>query len=281
MPHPSRTFPSPKGFTLVEMSIVLVIIGVIVAGVAVGAEMIANARTRAVVTQLQQYEAAVATFREKYKATPGDMMKATQYLGAAAHNGDGNDRLDDSANIATPGNNTLAASFSSELLWFWQDLSLAGLIGSGYDGATVSTNGGYPITKLKKGGIVAMTDISVNVWVVGVNTILSGGNYTSGNGTLTFGSGIANTGANLLTPSEAYSIDNKMDDGTINTGMVIHVTGHTTNALTLLNSTNATGTTTCWATTPTNAVNTPPTPVVEYRQSNTTNSCTLRVVMQN
>ncbi len=61
----SRPRASQLGFTLIELSIVLVIIGLIVGGVLVGQDLIKAAETRATVGQVEKYNAAVNTFRTK------------------------------------------------------------------------------------------------------------------------------------------------------------------------------------------------------------------------
>src|SRR3984885_348580 len=66
-----------KGFTLIELSIVLVIIGLIVGGVLVGQDLIRAAQVRATVTQIEKYNSAVNTFRGKYGALPGDLNAGT------------------------------------------------------------------------------------------------------------------------------------------------------------------------------------------------------------
>ena len=63
-----------EGFTLVELSIVLVIIGLIVGGVLVGQDLIAAARIRSQLSQIDKYNIAVNTFRLKYNVLPGDML---------------------------------------------------------------------------------------------------------------------------------------------------------------------------------------------------------------
>src|ERR1700722_15466804 len=66
-----------NGFTLIELSIVLVIIGLIVGGVLVGQDLIKAAEVRAQISQIEKYNTAVNTFYGKYQAIPGDMNIAT------------------------------------------------------------------------------------------------------------------------------------------------------------------------------------------------------------
>lgn len=61
-----------RGFTLVELSIVLVIIGLLIGGVLVAQSMISTAKIQGVVRQLQQYDIAVVNFQTRYKQLPGD-----------------------------------------------------------------------------------------------------------------------------------------------------------------------------------------------------------------
>src|SRR5665213_1826112 len=73
MHQPSRS----PGFTLIELSIVLVIIGLIVGGILVGQDMIKAAEVRAQISQIEKYNQAVNTFRAKFNAIPGDMPAST------------------------------------------------------------------------------------------------------------------------------------------------------------------------------------------------------------
>src|SRR5689334_20830022 len=75
-----QTNTSESGFTLIELSIVLVIIGLIVGGVLVGQDMIKAAQIRATVAQIEKYNTAVNTFRNKYNALPGDMSNPTYFF---------------------------------------------------------------------------------------------------------------------------------------------------------------------------------------------------------
>jgi prepilin-type N-terminal cleavage/methylation domain-containing protein len=88
--------PLKKGFTLIELSIVMVIIGLIIGGVVVGRDLISAAGVRAQISQIEKYQAAVNTFRGKYGYLPGDIPNpvASQYgfysRGTNTGQGDGN-----------------------------------------------------------------------------------------------------------------------------------------------------------------------------------------------
>ena len=83
------------GFTLIELSIVLVVIGLIVGGILVGQDLIKAAEVRAQIGQINEYNTAVNTFRGKYGYLPGDIPDpyATQFgfqtRGAYPGQGDG------------------------------------------------------------------------------------------------------------------------------------------------------------------------------------------------
>jgi prepilin-type N-terminal cleavage/methylation domain-containing protein len=67
------TYNTTGGFTLVELSIVLVIIGLIVGGILVGRDLIRASEVRSSVSQLEKLDTAVNAFRLKYEALPGDI----------------------------------------------------------------------------------------------------------------------------------------------------------------------------------------------------------------
>jgi prepilin-type N-terminal cleavage/methylation domain-containing protein len=79
-----------KGFTLVELAIVLVIIGIILGGVLQGREMINNARIKRVVTQEKEITAAVLSYQDRYNMLPGDDNAAVARGWAGVVNGNAN-----------------------------------------------------------------------------------------------------------------------------------------------------------------------------------------------
>ena len=69
------------GFTLLELSLVLVIVGLLIGGIVVGRELIRQGELRQVLSDMTRYSTAVNTFREKYKYLPGDIPNATDFWG--------------------------------------------------------------------------------------------------------------------------------------------------------------------------------------------------------
>lgn len=86
--------PRPRhyGFTLIEMSVVIVIVGLLLGAVVIGRGYIKNGELNAIITESRYYINAFGQFREKYNAPPGDMANASQFWSGAI-NGDGNGRI--------------------------------------------------------------------------------------------------------------------------------------------------------------------------------------------
>lgn len=198
---------SEQGFTLVELSIVLVIIGLIVGGVLAGQDLIKGAQSRATVQQIQQYDAAANTFRVKYDGLPGDFDRAVAFnIGSTPTNGDNDGMIE-----GVPGGTDDAsrnASFDAENAHFWVHLSATNLIPGSYNAQNVGAiatgvgvvNEDFPSTKLQKGGIGVFVQGALNQYALGLS---DGGIFGSG-----------------FTPAEAFGIDSKIDDGVPRTGIV-------------------------------------------------------------
>lgn len=73
-----------KGFTLVEIAIVLVIIGLMTGGVLKGQALIQNAKVRNTISQMDELKASIYGFQDRYRALPGDMAKARTIVGNGA-----------------------------------------------------------------------------------------------------------------------------------------------------------------------------------------------------
>lgn len=121
-----------SGFTLVEIAIVLVIIGLLIGGVLKGQELITQAKIRNVANDINGISVALYGYQDRYKRSPGDDSgAAARWTSPQAVSGDGNGRVGASG-IKTVLDCTSASS--TENCEFWQHLRLAGFIGG--DAAT-------------------------------------------------------------------------------------------------------------------------------------------------
>jgi len=121
------------GFTLVEIAIVLVIIGLLLGGILKGQEMITQAKIKNVINDFNGITAAVNSYQDRYRALPGDELNATTVArwGAAAFGGDGNGVFCTGACAPAPAYNTapaVPAANGPEVGLFWLHLRLAGFV---------------------------------------------------------------------------------------------------------------------------------------------------------
>jgi prepilin-type N-terminal cleavage/methylation domain-containing protein len=124
-----RTTNRQAGFTLVEIAIVLVIIGLLLGGILKGQEMITQARIKNVINDFNGITAAYASYQDRYRAIPGDDARAGgagpppgRWPAAVSGNGDGS--VQGLYNV--PGSNPPLAAEESNL--FWWHLRLAGFV---------------------------------------------------------------------------------------------------------------------------------------------------------
>jgi prepilin-type N-terminal cleavage/methylation domain-containing protein len=107
-----------SGFTLIELAIVLVIIGLLLGGVLKGQELINSAKVKNMASDFRNIQVYIYGYQDKYKSLPGDDINAQGHLGnATATNGNGNGRIDGVWSSVDP---------AVESLIFWQHVRMAG-----------------------------------------------------------------------------------------------------------------------------------------------------------
>ena len=216
-----------KGFSLVELSIVLVVLGLLVGGVLGGQALIRASEVRSVGVDFDRYSVAVNAFRDKYNALPGDMRNATQFWGAAhatpatcySTPSTGKETCNGSGN----GEVTTVANVSNEIFRFWQHLASAELIEGQFSGiheGTTSFSGklgvNTPVARISGTGYHAGT-IPNNYAGDPARFALDYGLM------IQYGTGGVNTtpGWPALTTQETWSVDTKFDDGKPSYGNII------------------------------------------------------------
>jgi len=187
------------GFTLVEIAIVLVIIGLLLGGILKGQEMIIQAKVKNSITDFSGVSAAYFGYQDRYRALPGDDAAATRW-GAAVIPGDGNRVLVGAYNavdVAVP-----VAGTAETILW-WDHLRRSGFITGASGGIKpVNSFGGALGVQTGNG---AAAPIAVLPGATGfTNLIMCSQN---------------------LPDKVAIALDVQMDDGVPNTGAVRAVAG--------------------------------------------------------
>jgi len=124
-----------SGFTLIEIAIVLVIIGLLLGGILKGQELINSARVKNLATDFRNIPLFIYGYQDKFRALPGDdSAAATRFTGGVA------------ATEGTPGNGVIEGAWDdgkgsgTESYLFWQHVRLAGLA----PGSTDETADDYP-----------------------------------------------------------------------------------------------------------------------------------------
>ena len=242
-----------KAFSLIELSIVLIIIGLLVAGVTGGASLIKNAELRGIAAEARGYQTAVNSFFAKYSGLPGDLPNAigTQ-SGAAVGNNDG--LISFIAPIAGP-----ASKMEGNTAW--QMLKNDNFVSDSFTPATADApstttwttalTGGsnVPASKSKNGAWAFDNITPTGAGMSAQNVVvIFGGSTTAGVGTLTAStaysmvstptaaltaaSSASALGNAQLLATDAFSIDSKVDDGAPNTGKVTALLGAAGNCTT-------------------------------------------------
>jgi prepilin-type N-terminal cleavage/methylation domain-containing protein len=205
--------PDRLGFTLVEMSIVLVVIALVIGGILAGRELIGAARIRATVSQIEMFNIAVNTFHAKYTGLPGDLeaRKAAMFGFAARSGGEG--AGDGNGRLTSPG--VFDLNLGGETAIFWRDLSQAGLIKETFlladenlVGATTAVKDYLPFAELGRGNFFAVFS-----WEGFNHYQMFTVTEIGPNGVYRIIHGMPQTPPYGVTPIEAFSLDNKTDDG--------------------------------------------------------------------
>lgn len=226
--------PFKQAFSLVELSIVLVILGLLVGGVLSGQSLIRAAELRGIATEYNEIVTATQSFKDKYFALPGDMPNATQFWlrqgglggynatcvtnsGAAVHTVTQQGACDGNGDGRVEIFNFLQANEDAQ---FWQHLKMAGLMnikvrqsaGDAGIGINFGTNRSLHNSRFNNG-----------LWgplyyppTTGQFVPLSTGRVGSNLNLLMFGAASGNVHpptTSLLKPEEAWNLDSKIDDG--------------------------------------------------------------------
>ena len=203
-----QKFCQPKGFTLVELAIVMIVVGLLIGGVLKANQLLNNAKVNATVSQVTSYQASINAFYDTYGALPGDMSSAQSRIPGClevdtfCRGGNGNAILGDLIVAAEED-----VSKFEETTQFWKHLTLAGLIADGVEtdsNPDIPTWGvTHPTSKFRGGWhAIHMNDTQNEIY--GVHLRLQAN---------VEGDMPTNAGVHPISPTNAHNLDRKMDDG--------------------------------------------------------------------
>ena len=184
-----------KGFTLVEIAIVLVIIGLLLGGILMGQEMITQAKIKNVVADFSGVSAAYYGYQDRYRAIPGDDLNANTRWGAIVSATAGNGVVTGTYNAACP---LIAVAATVETCLWWDHLRRAGFVSG--TGAQQPFNSIAGMLGVQTGDGAGSTALGTAIGVGG------------------FG-GLIICSANL-SDKIAIAVDTQMDDGFLVSGTV-------------------------------------------------------------
>lgn len=199
-----------RGFTLVELSIVIVIIGFLVAGIAAGSSMIKQAQLRSVITDIRSYQTAFNNFKSRFSnQVPGDMTTASSFwptpqcaLADDDCNGDGDGYI----------RKDITSAGLDETRPALKQLALAGMISAGIPevpNTIVALVPGQNAPASKISGVGYYLTSTQALAGIGSSNFLKIGKPTTA---LAAGDDLSYA---AFTPEDAYNIDVKLDDGYI------------------------------------------------------------------
>lgn len=213
-----------RGFSLVELSIVLVILGLLTGGILAGQSLIRASELRSITTQRERVISSAFAFRDKYLALPGDLSSGTKFWPRMTNTADCLTNSAAAVNATTGtcdgnGDGMIdalgAASESSESFQFWRQLAFTGLIEGTYTGIAGAGGNNHSIA----GTNVLGSKIGKAGWTVVYTASISGNTRffdgTFNSNTFRFGatSGASSMVIEVIKPEEAWNIDIKIDDG--------------------------------------------------------------------
>lgn len=205
------------GFTLIELSIVLVIIGLLIGGVLKGQALIDNAKVKNMANDFRAIQTQIYAYQDKFKALPGDDGAAVDHLGAGAGNGDGDGVIEGAYNAA-----------AGESFQMWKHLRMAQLATGSLDTAAAGylpVNAESGRVGVQSGGLPSITGLTgtyvicsarvAGKFVRQLDILLDDGNTASGSLMATNGSvdgvtaqaAVTSTGdAQTIRDASAYTV---------------------------------------------------------------------------
>ncbi len=215
MPQPKQYHHWQSGISLVEISIGLVIVGLLLGALMAGRHLIERSELNSITSQLGELKTQIYQFQDQYGALPGDIAHATT-LWAGVTNGNGDAVI----------NSTATGSGNPESLQAWLHLGRAQLIRDSFTGLSASSS---PFIRTKPSSTANVPSTGLGFYYLWNPAALSSSIFDISNRNMIHFGRInpvdQSVTASALSPQQARYIDQKIDDGLANQGSVYGVNG--------------------------------------------------------
>lgn len=205
-----------KGFTLIELSIVILIIGILVTAIVTGQSLIQSAKVHTVVSDINKYRKSYFSFIEKFNRLPGDITTAQEFWSECV------DHAGPPVNPCNGNGDNRIAQWKTEGIRTWQHMYLAGIISVAYTGVISSPEyvlrQNIPSSSFEGSGYNLGNDYPTTI-------------YGRLGNVLQFAGIVGNQlWGGIITAQQAYIIDSKLDDGLADSGKLFTLKGRDASA---------------------------------------------------
>lgn len=205
------TFPKRQsGFTLIEIAIVLVIIGLLLGGILKGQELINSARVKNLANDFRNVPVYIYAYQDRFRALPGDDRAVVAHVGGTLATTNG-----------TPGNGIIegawnSATLTDESMLFWQHVRLAGLapgptntaaadyVPTNAVGGGVGIQSAAPYAGMNRGTYFICSDGITGQFALQLDTQLDDGNPSTGS--MFFGQAGVAVALAAVNPAQNYTV---------------------------------------------------------------------------
>lgn len=202
---------SQRGFTIVEISIVMIVVGLLIGGILGGQELYQNQQVRSIQNQTVEIDAAFSMFKKAYGELPGDLSDPATLpnctIAPCSTPGDGDGRINAAILAWNP-----PLALNDERVTAWAHLKAAKFL-SGYRGGTTIEPGDALPDNARKGPFLTGVAEQNSAWraLLGQNIIFPAASALKTGG-------VGDSWRDLMTVNEVRQIDTKIDDGVAASG---------------------------------------------------------------
>lgn len=209
-----------NGFTLVELSIALVVIGLLTGGVLVGKNILRGSEVQTIMADMKRFEGAIIQFTEQYNGVPGDITNATDYWGTDPNGCPSNANQNPRKETCNGDGDGFVRS-APERFRTWQQLANAGFVPGTFSGVAGTGSGTHAVPGINvPAGKLPESAYAIIASVPFDSTDVSWFEGDYGNFLLFGYANNGNPSGGVIRGADAATLDAKGDDGRPGTGLM-------------------------------------------------------------